>query len=55
MGVMIESNINEGNQKMVTGQPLQYGVSITDKCINWDETEVRLAELADAVKARRNS
>lgn len=53
MGVMIESHINEGNQKMIPGQPLEYGVSITDKCINWDETEVRLVELAEAVKGRR--
>ena len=38
-GVMLESNINPGNQKM-TEKPedLKYGVSITDKCIDWDTT-----------------
>ncbi|KAI9668299.1 MAG: Phospho-2-dehydro-3-deoxyheptonate aldolase amt16 [Bathelium mastoideum] len=57
MGVMIESNINEGNQKVskdgIAG--LQYGVSITDACINWKDTEVVLAELASAVQTRRNT
>ena len=40
VGVMIESNINEGSQKM-TGSldELQYGVSITDACIGWETTE----------------
>ncbi len=39
IGLMLESNINEGTQKL-TGDPskLQYGVSITDGCIGWDET-----------------
>jgi 3-deoxy-7-phosphoheptulonate synthase len=39
VGTMLESNINEGSQKL-TGDPsaLAYGVSITDACINWNET-----------------
>ncbi len=39
VGLMLESNINEGNQK-ITGDPskLQYGVSITDACISWETT-----------------
>lgn len=55
MGVMIESNINEGNQKVpAEGKAgLKYGVSITDACIGWEDTETTLAELADAVRARR--
>ncbi|KAK4540275.1 Phospho-2-dehydro-3-deoxyheptonate aldolase amt16 [Oleoguttula mirabilis] len=55
MGVMIESNINEGAQKVPKeGKAgLKYGVSITDACIGWDDTEVVLAELAEAVAARR--
>jgi 3-deoxy-7-phosphoheptulonate synthase len=55
MGVMIESNINEGNQKVpAEGRSgLQYGVSITDACINWEDTETTLDKLADAVKQRR--
>jgi 3-deoxy-7-phosphoheptulonate synthase len=55
MSVMIESNINEGNQKVPKeGKAgLKYGVSITDACINWEDTETVLAELAEAVAARR--
>lgn len=32
---------------------LKYGVSITDACIGWDDTELVLAELAEAVQKRR--
>ncbi|KAL1883186.1 3-deoxy-7-phosphoheptulonate synthase [Diaporthe australafricana] len=55
MGVMIESNINEGSQKVPKeGKAgLQYGVSITDACIGWEDTESVLALLADGVKKRR--
>ena len=49
--VMIESNINSGNQKCV--QPLQYGVSITDACVDWDGTLSILDTLAEGVRARR--
>jgi len=38
VGVMLESNLHPGNQKLVPGK-LQYGVSITDACIGWEETE----------------
>ena len=38
-GVMIESHLNEGNQKVGPLSSLQYGVSITDSCIGWDDTE----------------
>ncbi|OAA62707.1 DHAP synthase, class 1 [Niveomyces insectorum RCEF 264] len=55
MGVMIESNINEGNQKVPKeGKAgLKYGVSITDACINWEDTVAVLDTLANAVKKRR--
>ncbi|ETS87693.1 Phospho-2-dehydro-3-deoxyheptonate aldolase [Pestalotiopsis fici W106-1] len=55
MGVMIESNINEGNQKVpAEGKSgLKYGVSITDACISWQDTEDVLKNLADAVKQRQ--
>ena len=55
MGVMIESNINEGNQKVPKeGKAgLKYGVSITDACIGWEDTETVLATLAEAVKKRQ--
>jgi len=52
-GVMIESHINGGRQDLVPGQPLQYGVSITDACIGWDSTVEALKALADAVRKRR--
>ncbi len=49
--VMIESNINAGNQKCEP--PLQYGVSITDACIDWSGTLGMLDVLAAGVRARR--
>ncbi|WP_414564924.1 MULTISPECIES: 3-deoxy-7-phosphoheptulonate synthase [unclassified Anabaena] len=40
VGVMLESNLYEGNQSMnCKREELKYGVSVTDKCISWDETE----------------
>lgn len=40
VGMMLESNLSEGNQKIPPNlQDLKYGVSVTDKCINWEETE----------------
>lgn len=39
MGIMIESNLYEGQQGFTAGQDLIYGVSITDGCIGWEETE----------------
>jgi len=51
-GVMVESFLVEGNQKVVEKQPLVYGQSITDACINLDTSEEILAVLADAVKTR---
>ncbi|OXV06850.1 hypothetical protein Egran_05384 [Elaphomyces granulatus] len=55
MGVMIESNINEGNQKVPPeGKAgLKYGVSITDACISWEDTEKVLENLAQAVRQRQ--
>merc|ERR1712098_317917 len=57
MGVMIESNINEGAQKVPKeGKAgLKYGVSITDACIGWEDTESVLETLAKAVAQRREA
>jgi len=52
-GVMLESHLHEGRQDLVDGQPLVYGQSITDACINWDTTVAVLDELAAAAAARR--
>lgn len=38
-GAMLESNLFPGNQKLVTKETLKYGVSITDACIGWEQTE----------------
>ncbi len=53
MGLMIESHLQEGRQDLVPGQPLKPGVSITDACISWAQTEPLLQALAQAVRARR--
>jgi len=55
MGLMIESHINEGNQKVpAEGKSgLKYGVSITDACINFEDTEAVIENLAAAVRKRR--
>jgi 3-deoxy-7-phosphoheptulonate synthase len=55
MGVMMESNLVAGAQSLVPGQPLVYGQSITDGCIDWSETHTLLTELAAAVRARRKA
>ncbi len=53
--VMLESNLLAGAQKLVPGAKLVYGQSITDACIDWDETKQLLGELAEAVRAGRGS
>ncbi|KAJ5146287.1 phospho-2-dehydro-3-deoxyheptonate aldolase [Penicillium bovifimosum] len=55
VGVMIESNLNEGNQKIPPEGPsgLKPGVSITDACISWETTVDVLQNLSNAVKSRR--
>ncbi|HLO96260.1 MAG TPA: 3-deoxy-7-phosphoheptulonate synthase [Burkholderiaceae bacterium] len=55
-GVMIESHLQAGRQDLQEGQTradLKPGVSITDACLGWVQTEPLLRELAAAVKARR--
>jgi 3-deoxy-7-phosphoheptulonate synthase len=53
MGLMIESNLQEGRQDIVPGQPLKPGVSVTDACISFAQTVPVLDGLAAAVRARR--
>jgi 3-deoxy-7-phosphoheptulonate synthase len=52
-GVMIESHLVEGRQDAKPGQPLTYGQSITDACVNWTTTATMLDQLSAAVRARR--
>ena len=55
VGVMLESHINEGNQRLDESNPgaLAYGVSITDPCINWEETEELLTTAHQALGSRQ--
>ena len=50
---MIESNLVEGRQDVLDGQPLTYGQSITDACVAWSDTQPLLENLAQAVRQRR--
>ena len=52
MGVMLESNLLPGKQSWKPAGGLVRGVSITDACIGWDETEELLLELASQVARR---
>ena len=51
IGIMIESNLKAGNQKIPANlEELEYGVSITDACIDWETTESSLKEMAKKLK-----
>ncbi|WP_284618458.1 3-deoxy-7-phosphoheptulonate synthase [Aquabacterium humicola] len=56
-GVMVESHLQAGAQKFTPGKDdpaaLEYGKSITDACIGWDDSLAVLDILSDAVKTRR--
>ncbi len=53
IGTMLESNLVEGAQKLVAGEKLVYGKSITDACIGWSETMDALGALAQAIRSAR--
>ena len=58
IGVMVESNLNYGNQSIPKDlSALKYGVSVTDACIAWDETDTAIREMAlklkDVLPARK--
>ena len=50
---MIESYLVGGRQDLIAGKDLTYGQSITDACINWEDSVNVLEGLAEAVKQRR--
>jgi 3-deoxy-7-phosphoheptulonate synthase len=56
-GVMVESHLHGGAQKFTPGKDdvagLEYGKSITDACIGWDDSTEVLEALSQAVAARR--
>jgi 3-deoxy-7-phosphoheptulonate synthase len=53
IGIMVESNLLGGRQDLLPGEPLVYGRSITDGCIDWDTSVAMLERLARAVEQRR--
>ena len=55
MGLMIESHLVAGRQDLVAGQPLVYGQSVTDGCIDWDSSVKVLEALAESVCERRRT
>ena len=54
VGLMIESHLEEGRQDLTPGVALRRGVSITDACLGWAQTEPLLDELAASVRERRS-
>jgi 3-deoxy-7-phosphoheptulonate synthase len=53
IGVMVESHLVAGRQDLIPGQPMIFGQSITDGCIDWDSSVQVLERLALAVRRRR--
>ena len=55
IGVMIESNLVAGRQDVPPegARGLKYGQSITDACVGWEDSELMLEQLAQAVRERR--
>ncbi len=54
-GVMIESHLVEGNQKLVNGKAETYGQSITDACLGWEDSEQVIGRLSEAANKRLGS
>ncbi len=55
VGVMAESHLKAGRQELKPGAPPEYGVSITDACLGWEDSVFMLDALADAVRTRRRA
>jgi 3-deoxy-7-phosphoheptulonate synthase len=55
VGVMVESHLVEGRQDLQPGKALQFGQSITDGCLGWDDSVALLDTLAEAVQTRRRA
>jgi len=51
IGVMMESHLKGGNQKLSSDlQDMEYGVSVTDACVDWETTENALVSMADKLR-----
>jgi 3-deoxy-7-phosphoheptulonate synthase len=53
IGLMLESHLVAGAQRVEAGKALVYGQSVTDPCLGWQESAMLLQELAEAVRKRR--
>ncbi|MEM7099770.1 MAG: 3-deoxy-7-phosphoheptulonate synthase [Pseudomonadota bacterium] len=51
-GVMIESNLQAGRQEIATKDKLEYGKSVTDACVDWEETKNLLTRLANSLRTQ---
>jgi 3-deoxy-7-phosphoheptulonate synthase len=55
VGMMLESHLSEGNQPIPSNlDELKYGVSVTDKCINWEETESLILAAYERLNQKKN-
>ena len=52
VGAMLESNLETGRQDLIPGQPLKPGLSITDSCLGWSETEKLVLESAEKFRGK---
>ena len=51
IGLMVESNLKAGNQSIPDNlDDLEYGLSITDGCIDWETTETCLRDMRDRIR-----
>lgn len=51
VAAMIESNLNGGSQKILSNpNDMEYGVSVTDGCVDWETTEASILEMADKLR-----
>ncbi|MEO0444739.1 MAG: 3-deoxy-7-phosphoheptulonate synthase [Verrucomicrobiota bacterium] len=55
VALMIESHLKEGNQSMNDLNALDYGISVTDACVDWETTVAMLDGLREGVQRRRSS
>jgi 3-deoxy-7-phosphoheptulonate synthase len=55
IGLMLESHLHAGRQDIVNGKAAQYGVSVTDACIDWQTTAQLLARLHQQMQAVRQA
>jgi 3-deoxy-7-phosphoheptulonate synthase len=54
VGLMLESFLVAGRQDLVPGEKLTYGQSITDSCLDWEDTVGVLERAASAIEARNS-